>query len=104
VTPASRQVYLDALKGGYLETLAEAGAVITASGCGACPGSHMGILAPNEVCLSTTNRNFKGRMGDPESQVYLASPATVAASAITGQIRDPREVWSGTTLAEGATR
>jgi 3-isopropylmalate dehydratase large subunit len=104
VTPASCQVYLDALKAGYLETLAEAGAVITASGCGACPGSHMGILAPNEVCLSTTNRNFKGRMGDPESQVYLASPATVAASAITGQIRDPREVWSGTTLAEGATR
>ena len=104
VTPASRQVYLDALKTGCLETLAEAGAVITASGCGACPGSHMGVLGPSEVCLSTTNRNFKGRMGSPEARVYLASPATVAASAITGQIRDPREAWSGTNLAEGAAR
>jgi len=98
VTPASRQVYLDALKAGYIEALAEAGAVITASACGACPGSHMGIIGPGEVCLSTTNRNFKGRMGSPEAQVYLASPATVAASAIAGQIADPRELWAGTTL------
>lgn len=98
VTPASRQVYLDALKAGYLEALAEAGAVITPAACGACPGSHMGILAPGEVCLSTTNRNFKGRMGSPDAQVYLASPATVAASAIAGQITDPRELWAGTTL------
>jgi 3-isopropylmalate/(R)-2-methylmalate dehydratase large subunit len=101
VTPASRQVYLDALRAGHIEALAEAGAIVTASACGACPGSHMGLLGPGEVCLSTTNRNFKGRMGSPEAQVYLASPATVAASAIAGRITDPREMWTGTTLSQG---
>jgi 3-isopropylmalate/(R)-2-methylmalate dehydratase large subunit len=97
VTPASRQVYLDAIEAGYIKVLAEAGAAVTASACGACPGSHMGIIGPGEVCLSTTNRNFKGRMGSPDSEVYLASPATVAASAIAGRITDPRKIWAGTT-------
>jgi len=100
VTPASAQVYRDALAAGYLQTLAEAGAAITASGCGACPGGHMGVLAPGERCVSSTNRNFQGRMGSPEAEVYLASPATVAASAVAGAIADPREFWRGRALEE----
>jgi 3-isopropylmalate/(R)-2-methylmalate dehydratase large subunit len=100
VTPASAQVYRDALAAGYLETLAEAGAAITASGCGACPGGHMGVLAPGERCVSSTNRNFQGRMGSAEAEVYLASPATVAASAVVGAIADPREFWRGRALEE----
>lgn len=99
VTPASHQVYLDATKAGYVQTLLEAGAHITASGCGACPGGHSGLLAPGEVCLSSTNRNFKGRMGSAEADVYLGSPATVAAAAIAGRIVDPREFWTETTLS-----
>lgn len=92
VTPASRLTYLTALKEGIIETLIEAGAIVTNSTCGACIGGHLGVLGPNEVCISSTNRNFQGRMGHPDSLVYLASPATVAASAIAGRIKDPRSV------------
>ena len=98
VTPASQAVYLDAVRAGYAETLLAAGATITASGCGACPGGHAGLLAPGEVCVSSTNRNFVGRMGSPEAEVYLASPAVVAAAAVAGELCDPRPFWSGTTL------
>ena len=90
VTPASRQVYADALRNGTLEMLARAGAVITNPTCGACVGTHLGILGSGEVCVSTSNRNFIGRMGAGDSEVYLASPATVAASALEGRITDPR--------------
>ncbi|MEM2865137.1 MAG: 3-isopropylmalate dehydratase large subunit [Candidatus Bathyarchaeia archaeon] len=90
VTPASKKVYLDALRDGTLEVLVRAGAVITNPTCGACVGTHLGILGPGEVCISTSNRNFIGRMGARDSQVYLASPATVAASALEGKITDPR--------------
>jgi homoaconitate hydratase family protein len=91
VLPASREVYLEALKNGILEILSEAGCVILNPGCGPCLGAHEGILAPGEVVLSTSNRNFKGRMGSRDSEIYLASPATVAASALEGQITDPRK-------------
>ena len=94
MTPASQQVYLDATRAGYTETLLEAGAHITASGCGACPGGHNGVVAAGEVCLSSTNRNFRGRMGSPDSEVYLGSPASVAAAAVAGEIADPRLFWS----------
>uniref|UniRef100_A0A7C4XKV5 3-isopropylmalate dehydratase large subunit n=1 Tax=candidate division WOR-3 bacterium TaxID=2052148 RepID=A0A7C4XKV5_UNCW3 len=89
IIPASRNVYLEALKAGYIEIFVKAGALILNPGCGPCLGAHQGLLAPGEVCLSTTNRNFKGRMGSPESFIYLASPATAAFTAIKGEITEP---------------
>lgn len=91
VAPASVRATQAAAADGTLATLTEAGAILMPSGCGACAGYGAGVLAANEVCLSSTARNFKGRMGDPTSEVYLASPYTVAASAVTGTITDPRE-------------
>ena len=91
VTPASQHVYLQALHAGIITTLAEAGAVITNPTCGACGGGHMGVLGPDEVCITASTRNFKGRMGDPSAKIYMASPATVAASAIKGAITHPGE-------------
>ena len=89
VTPASQEVYLQALKNGFLEIFVKAGALVTNPTCGACFGGHMGLLAPGEVCVSSSNRNFVGRMGSPEAEIYLASPVTVAASALAGKIVDP---------------
>jgi homoaconitase/3-isopropylmalate dehydratase large subunit len=79
------------MKEGIIEVLLDAGAVLCPSGCGACFGSHQGLLAAGETCIATINRNFRGRMGSPDSRVYLASPATVAASAAEGRIADPRK-------------
>ncbi|HQG47250.1 MAG TPA: aconitase family protein, partial [bacterium] len=91
VIPASRQVLLEALAKGYIQILAEAGATIVNSGCGPCMGNHEGILAPGERVLSTSNRNFKGRFGCKDSEIYLCSPLTAAVSALTGEISDFRE-------------
>ena len=91
VFPASGKIYKEAMKAGYLLDLMDAGAVIVNPGCGPCLGVHQGALGDGEIALSTTNRNFKGRMGNPNSEVYLSSPAVAAASAITGFITDPRE-------------
>lgn len=90
VIPASREVYLEAMRLGYLEIFAQTGASIGTPGCGPCIGRHFGVLAPGERALTTMNRNFTGRMGDPTAEIYLGSPATVAATALTGHITDPR--------------
>lgn len=92
VLPAAQSIYIKAMKEGLIEIFMEAGAVVGPPTCGACCGAHMGILAKDEICVSTTNRNFPGRMGHVESQTYLASPLVVAASAIKGKITDPRDV------------
>ena len=91
VIPASRKVYNWAMDNGILNTIAQSGANIESSNCGPCFGKHMGILAPGDRCLSTSNRNYKGRMGSPEAFIYLASPAVAAATAIEGRIADPRK-------------
>ena len=92
VLPGSQQVVLQAMKEGLLETLIEAGAAVSTPTCGPCLGGHMGVLASGERAVSTTNRNFRGRMGHPDSEVYLAGPAVAAASAIAGRIASPEEV------------
>ena len=92
VLPAAQSIYIKALKEGLIDIFMEAGAVVGPPTCGACCGAHMGILSKDEICVSTTNRNFPGRMGHVESQTYLASPMVVAASAIKGKITDPRDV------------
>jgi len=92
VLPAAQSIYMKALKEGLITIFMEAGAVVGPPTCGACCGAHMGVLGKDEICISTTNRNFPGRMGHVESQTYLASPMVVAASAVTGKITDPRDV------------
>ena len=89
IVPATQKIYLDALKEGLLEIFINAGAVVSTPTCGPCLGGHMGILAENERCISTSNRNFVGRMGHVTSEIYLASPAVTAASAIAGYITKP---------------
>ena len=90
VIPATQQIYLDAMEAGFIRTFIEAGAIVSTPTCGPCLGGYMGILAEGERCVSTTNRNFVGRMGHVDSEIYLASPAVAAASALTGKISDPR--------------
>ncbi|MEM2875681.1 MAG: homoaconitase large subunit [Candidatus Bathyarchaeia archaeon] len=92
VQPASRRVYFEALKKGLIEVFIEAGAFVGGPSCGPCFGGHIGLLGSDEVCISSSNRNFKGRMGAKTGKVYLASPATVAASAVKGMIVDPRSM------------
>jgi 3-isopropylmalate/(R)-2-methylmalate dehydratase large subunit len=92
VIPGSQQIYLDALTEGLIEIFVRAGAAVSTPTCGPCLGGHMGVLADGEKCVSTTNRNFVGRMGSPKSEVYLANPAVAAASAITGKIASPDEI------------
>ena len=92
VIPASRRVYLQALKERLIEAFVESDSTVCNPGCGPCVGAHQGILAPGEVCVSTSNRNFRGRMGSMEAEIYLVSPATAAATAINGEITDPRRL------------
>jgi 3-isopropylmalate/(R)-2-methylmalate dehydratase large subunit len=95
IAPASRRVFNAALKDGTVATLSEAGATFITSGCGPCVGTHQGVPGDGEVIISSTNRNFRGRMGNPRAEIYLGSPAVVAAAAVTGQITDPAEVLAG---------
>ncbi len=97
VTPSSQAIYRDALAAGHIGTLVEAGAVITPPTCGACFGGHMGVLGPKEACITASTRNFKGRMGHATARIFMASPATVAASAIAGRIVHPADVQRGNT-------
>ncbi len=90
IIPASAEIYRKAIHNGLIDTFMDSGAIICNPGCGPCLGGHMGVLGSQEVCIATTNRNFLGRMGDPESEVFLANPAVVASSAISGEIKDPR--------------
>jgi len=90
IIPASMEIYREALKEGLIEIFLNAGAIVGNSTCGPCVGGHLGVLGPDEICISSSNRNFVGRMGAPSAQIYLASPATVAASSINGKITDPR--------------
>ena len=90
--PATQQVYKDCIRLGYIDTFIDAGCVVSTPTCGPCLGGYMGILAEEERCVATTNRNFVGRMGHPTSEVYLASPAVAAASALAGKIANPEEV------------
>lgn len=92
VTPGSQDILKEAIRLGYVSTIMDAGAVVTNSTCGACFGGHMGLLADDEVCITASTRNFQGRMGSPKASVYMGSPATVAASAVTGYITDPRDL------------
>jgi len=95
VTPGSQAIFRAALAAGYVETLSTAGAIVTSATCGACVGGHMGVLGPGEVCITASTRNFKGRMGDPSARIYMASPATVAASAIAGRIASAADYFAG---------
>jgi len=95
VSPASQNIYRQALRAGYIGTLVDAGAIVTSSTCGACGGFHSGVLGPNDVCITTSTRNFKGRMGDPNARIYMGSPATVAAAAIAGVITHPGNFLTG---------
>jgi homoaconitase/3-isopropylmalate dehydratase large subunit len=92
VIPASRGIFQAALADGTIATLVDAGAMVGPPGCGPCLGAHQGLLAPGERCISSSNRNFQGRMGSKDAEVFLGSPLTVAASALTGVLTDPREV------------
>ena len=92
ILPASREIYKEAIHLGYIDTFINAGAIICNPGCGPCLGGHMGVLSEGESCISTTNRNFKGRMGDPKSEVYLSNSKVVAASAVTGVITNPKDL------------
>jgi homoaconitase/3-isopropylmalate dehydratase large subunit len=92
VTPASAQVMEMAMAEGLIQTMIRAGCVITTPGCGACAGLHLGVLGDGEVCISSSSRNFQGRMGNPNASIYLGSPATVTASAVAGRIIDPRQL------------
>lgn len=95
VSPASQTVWREAGSKGVLQTLAEAGALVSHSTCGPCFGGHLGVLGAGDICMSSSNRNFRGRMGSAEAAVYLGSAATVAATAVAGRIVDPRSVMEG---------